>query len=165
MSSYKEHATGHNPEGGLGLSYNQELWRMGWCWKASRLGPLLCVFGISIVYPIPWAPKTTCGGSQAPSPPCTGLPASGGTDHFISLYTNDPMVYRRIHRAQALRLRPPGLRFPPCRLLAMGQSGPFTQLSLCPLMCKMREVKNPPANAKDTRSILGPERFHMPRGN
>ena len=85
----------------------------------------------------------------------------------ITLYHFIPMTqwYRRIHRAQALRLRPPGLRFPPCRLLAMGQSGPFTQLSLCPLMCKMREVKNPPANAKDTRSILGPERFHMPRGN
>lgn len=56
------------------------------------VGTLLCVFGISSVYPIPWASKTTHGGSQDPSPRCTGLPASGGTGHFISLYTNDPTV-------------------------------------------------------------------------
>ena len=53
---------------------------------------LLCVFGISSVYPIPWASKTTRGRSQAPSPPRTGLPASGGTGHFVSLYTKDPTI-------------------------------------------------------------------------
>ena len=56
------------------------------------VGTLLCVFGISSVYQIPWTSKTTRGGSQAPSPPCTGSPASGGTGPFISVYTNDPVV-------------------------------------------------------------------------
>ena len=64
-----------------------------WTLKECReMGIGLGVFGISSVYPIPWASKTTRGRSQAPSPPRTGLPASGGTGHFVSLYTKDPTI-------------------------------------------------------------------------
>ena len=148
---------------GTRVSYSQELWRTGWCRKAAGLGPC-CVFsGSAVSIKFLGRPRP-----HVVDPRPHHLPAQAHqlVVGQVPLYQFILMTqwYRRIHRPQALRLRLPGLRFPPCRWLAVGQSGPFTQLSLCPLMCKMRVVKNPPANAKDTRSILGPERFHMPRG-
>ena len=126
MSSCKEHATGHNPEGGLGLgSVTIKRWRMGWCWKTAGLGPC-CVFSGSAVsiqflgLPRPHMvdPRTHHLAAQA----YQLVVGQVTLYHFILMIQQ----YRRIHRAQALRIRPPGLRFPPCRLLAMGQSGPFT---------------------------------------